>query len=258
MKKNKVINLFGNNKDIKNAAVKYSALLEKFMSPFAKEFVNFEYQEDIFEFAINAWNFGNMSSILDNDEFEEIISNAKDDAINYDLLRKMIAYKSLNFEEFSNFIIDFDIKTTNKKLSITVVTENEETYMTNMLLQSSETELTEDEFDENYINRSAISIKPLQPFIDWHNAIYTDATIDTTDLNDINIYLINSTSYADIEAHLKKKFDKYFMLELEGWHTNKTEWPQRRNYKMFKKWFEVTISTAVFDLEKSPVSKSEF
>jgi hypothetical protein len=115
-----------------------------------------------------------------------------------------------------------------------------------------------DDFDENYINRSAISLKPLQPFIDWHNAIYPTTSIEASDLNDINTYLINSNSYEDIEVHLKKKFDKYFMMELEGWHTNKKEWPQRRNYKMFKNWFEVNICTAVFDLEKTPVRKDDY
>ena len=58
------------------------------------------------------------------------------------------------------------------------------------------------------------------------------------------------------EAYLKKKFDKYFMMELDGWHTNKKEWPQRRTYKMFKEWFRIDISTAVYDLEKTPISKS--
>ncbi|MCG1036381.1 hypothetical protein [Polaribacter sargassicola] len=258
MKKNKIVNLFENDKNILNTEVKYAELLEKFILPFTKEFESFEYQEDIFELAINAWNFGNMSSILDEDDFEDIISNAKDEDIDYDLLLKMIAHKNLEFEEFSDFIIDFNIKKNKKTFSINVVTEDEDTYMTNMFFQSSETAPMEDEFEENYINRSAITIKPLQPFIDWHNTLYPTSKIDASEFKDINIYLINNTSHKDIETHLKKKFDNYFMRELEDWHTDKKAWPQRRNYKMFKNWFEVNISTAVFDLENTPVSKSDY
>ncbi|UAM99007.1 hypothetical protein K8354_04065 [Polaribacter litorisediminis] len=44
-------------------------------------------------------------------------------------------------------------------------------------------------------------------------------------------------------------------MELEEWYSIKKEWPKRRNYKMFKEWFHIDISTAVYDLEKKPVSK---
>ena len=47
------------------------------------------------------------------------------------------------------------------------------------------------------------------------------------------------------------------MMELNDWHDNKKEWPQKRNYKMFKLWFRVEISEMIYDLEKKPVSKSE-
>ena len=34
---------------------------------------------------------------------------------------------------------------------------------------------------------------------------------------------------------------KFFTMELNDWHTNKKEWPQKRNYKMFNLWFRVEI-----------------
>jgi hypothetical protein len=69
--KNKVISLFGNNKIVQNTGVKYSELLEQFMSPFVNEFRDTEYIEDIFEFAINAWNFGNMKALMPQEEFKK-------------------------------------------------------------------------------------------------------------------------------------------------------------------------------------------
>lgn len=265
MKKNKVVNLFGDKNIFQNSGIKYSTLLEKFLTPFAKYFDNdieFEYQEDIFDFAISAWNFGNMQSIIDSTEFEGIMSLAKDDDNNYSLLRKMIDYKTTNFKEFTNFIVGFEIEEKKGVPNLTVITQPEDMYLESLQKESFEAtfnqnELEEDEFEENYINRSAIIIKPLQPFIDWHNSIYPDSKIDESHLNEVNIYLINNSNFIDIESYLKKKFDIYFKMELEGWSTYKKDWPKKRTYKMFKQWFRVDISTAVYDLEKKPVSKSE-
>jgi len=46
-------------------------------------------------------------------------------------------------------------------------------------------------------------------------------------------------------------------MELQDWCTDKRSWPKKRSYKTFKQWFRVDISTAVYDLEKTPVSKEE-
>ncbi|MGJ8742913.1 hypothetical protein [Polaribacter sp.] len=256
MKKNKVVNLFGDNNNLQNTEVNYSTLLEKFVHHFDDEFKDYEYHEDVYGFAQNTWNLGNMRSILDTSEFKNIIKLAKEDGEDYRLLEKMTTYKVKHFKEFTEFIVDFHFFENNGAHKLNVTTQTEDDYLSEMLQMDFPYEEIND-FEENFINRSAISIKPLQPFVDWHNTIYPDSKIDIATFNDVNIYLINNSSFEDIEAHLKKKFDKYFMMELDAWHTNKKEWPQRRNYKMFKTWFQVNISTAVYDLEKTPVSKSE-
>ena len=256
MKKGKVLNLFEDKNASQNTEEKYAILLDKFILPFTDDFSGFKYQEEVFDIALDAWNFGNIKSLLGKNEFKEVISIAKENDINYPLIKKMIAHKVSKFKEFTNFIIDFDIEEINSLLKLTVVTQKEEIYMIDMLMGASEPESNKDEFEENFINRSAISLKPLQPFINWHDTIYPDSKFDESTFNEVNIYLVNNSNYEDIEAYLKKKFDKYFMMELDGWHTNKKEWPQRRTYKIFKEWFRIDISTAVYDVEKTPISKS--
>jgi hypothetical protein len=259
MKKNKVLNLFGDKKIVQNTGVKYSTLIEQFMQPFENSFndmTHFEYQEDIFDFVINAWNLGNMQSLIKTSEFDPIISTAKNKDINYPLLKKMIASKVSNFKEFTNFIIDFEFYEKKGIPTLKVFTQSENGYITNMLKEESNKESSPDDFEENYINRAAVSLKPLQPFIDWVNSLYPNNPIDEATLNQVNIYLIND-DILDIEAHLKKKFDRYFMIELGEWQANKKEWPQRRNHKMFKKWFRIDISKAIYDLEKKPISKMD-
>ena len=92
--KNKVINLFSQPKIVQNTGVKYSALLEQFIAPFANDFADVEYYDDIFEFAINAWNFGNMQLILPEGESDAAINAAinavKGQDINLDLLKRMM------------------------------------------------------------------------------------------------------------------------------------------------------------------------
>lgn len=250
--KNKTISLFGDHKVVQNKGVKYSELLEKFMDPFKNEFLGFEYLEDILEFTVSAWNFGNMKLLIPNKEFNKIIATAPNEDVNLALLKKMVASKVKNFKAYNNFIVDFELVETSGEPILRVVTESEESYLSNMM-HDEEGQITEDDFEENYINRNAIVLKPLKPFFDWHNNLYPDDEIDEASC-EANIYLVTDEN-DDVENWLKKKFDKFFMMELEDWHTNKKEWPQRRNYKMFKQWFHVEISTMIYDMEKEPVLK---
>lgn len=249
--KNKVINLFNKPQVVvPNQGVKYSGLLEQFLTPFMDDFADVEYYEDIFEFAINAWNFANIKLLLPEEESNEAINAVNKKDIDVVLLNKMIDYKILKFKEYSNFIVDFDFKETSGDPILSITTETQEQYLAKMI-GVLDGETNEDDFEENYINRSAIIIKPRQPFLDWCSKLYPD---DLDEMNVTNTYLI-SEDIEDIDSWLKKKYDKLFTAELESWHTNKKEWPQKRNYKMFKEWFQIDKSTMVYDLECSPVSK---
>jgi len=256
--KNKAISLFGNNKIVQNKGVKYSELLEQFIAPFVNEFRDTEYIEDIFEFAINAWNFGNMEIILPKGAFEKATDLIKEKEINIVLLRKMIDYKVSNFKEYENFIDDYELKEVKpgEDPVLSIITQEKEAYLANMM-DSSDNEATEDDFRENYINRSAVILKPQQPFIDWYfNLNPEDELSFEEDIKETNIYLVDD-KIDDVEKWLKKKFDKFFTMELDEWCADKKDWPQKRNYKMFKQWFQVDVSTMIYDLEKIPVLKSE-
>lgn len=255
--KDNVINLFG-NKIVPNTGVKYSELLEQFMSPFVNEFRDTEYIEDILEFAINAWNFGNIKVLLPKGEFEKATGLIKEKDINVALLRKMIDYKSTKFKEYDKFIVDYELKEAiaGEDPILSIVTQEKEAYLANMM-DSFENEVTEDDFEENYIDRSAIILKPQQPFVDWYFKLNPDDELYfEEDIKETNIYLVDD-GIDDIEKWLKKKFDKFFMLELDEWCANKKDWPQKRNYKMFKQWFQVQTSDLIYDLEKKPILKSE-
>lgn len=255
--KNNVINLF-DTKIVPNTGVKYSELLEQFISPFVDEFGETEYVEDILEFAINAWNFGNMESILPKDEFKKLIKSIEEEEINVLLLQKMIDYKIYNFKKYNNFIVNYELKEVKagEDPILSIVTQEKDTYLANMF-DSLDNEVSDADFEENYINRSAIVLKARQPFVDWYIKLNPQGGLDfEEEIKETNIYLIDD-KIDDIEKWLRKKFDKFFMMELSEWCTDKKKWPQKRNYKMFKLWFRVETSEFIYDLEKKPVLKSE-
>ena len=249
--KNKVINLFNKPQIVvPNTGVKYSQLLEKFLEPFVDDFKDVEFYEDIIEFGINAWNAANMKLLLPKEENDDLPDALKDSDINVALLNRMIDYKINHFKNHTNFIVDYDLEETIGDPILKITTQEQDAYLKSMFEQFDQ-EDTAGDYDENYINRSAIIVKPLQPFIDWCSKLYPE---DLDDIKETRTYLI-SENIEDIDSWLAKKFDKLFVFELTSWHTIKKEWPQKRNYKMFKEWFQIDISTMIYDFEINPIQK---
>lgn len=197
-----------------------------------------------------------MKVLMPKEEFKEVVSIASNQEMDVHLLKKMIDFKAKKFKEYTSFLVDFELKEVkdDEDPVLTVVTQEEDAYLANMFNAIEEDNLhDQEEFEENFINRSAIIVKPKQPFIDWHNSLYPDSKMDEID---VDIYLVDD-NINDLENFLKKKFDKLFTMLLHDWHTNKKEWPQKRSYKMFNLWFRVEISETIYDLERKPVLKSE-
>jgi hypothetical protein len=250
--KSKVINLFNKQQMVApNQGEKYSKLLEKFIEPFVEHFDNVEFYEELIEFAIHAWNTANLRLLLPKDDDTDAEFESTDNgAIDLDLLKKMIDYKIIHFKNYTNFIVDYNLIETIEEPILEVTSQDQESYLKSMFEQF-EQDVALDNFDESFINRSAIIIKPLQPFIDWLSNLYPE---DLNEFKESNTYLISEDN-ENIESWLEMKFDKIFAFELESWHTNQKKWPKKRNYKMFKEWFQVDFSTMIYDFERAPILK---
>lgn len=235
----------------KNEGVKYSELLDKFLEPFIHQINTLIPHEEIFEFGMFAWNNGNLRSIIPKHEFDKAFNSNEFKGPERDLLKKMIDYKESHFKQFTHFMVEYEIEERNEESILSVFTQDQKSYL-EMIVKQDEIENYENEFSTNYINRRAIILKPKQPFIDWYARFDPD---DLEELKETRTYLV-SDEIRDLDEWLKKKFDKFFTFELESFHDNKKEWPQRRNYKMFQEWFHIDISIMIFDFENKPVSKS--
>jgi hypothetical protein len=242
----KVIDLFGGKE------ANYSALLEDFLEFFDKDLMKVT-DSDLdmaFDISIRAWNIANSGVNIPDDKFKEFLSLLPQETIMDELLLKMVNYKRTNFGEYNEYFVSYDLddEEGEGKVTLSVETEDEASYVERM----NEEAFDLDELEEGFINRYAVILKPKKPFLDWVSSLDPDG--DNEGCNETNIYLVDDM-IDDFEVWQRKKFDKFFSEILFGWSMNKKDWPQRRSYKMFKEWFDIDVSTAIYDLEQSPIQK---
>ncbi len=101
------------------------------------------------------------------------------------------------------------------------------------------------------LNRSAVVVKPKQPFLDWlHNADPTsiDITLDEVGLEP-TIYLIpECDTNDDIREALEELHEEIFVDQLDGWFRDECTWPTNRSYEEFCRWFDVQHHSMLIDL----------
>lgn len=109
------------------------------------------------------------------------------------------------------------------------------------------------------INRAAVVVRPLEPYIDWAASQDEEAPIHAKDLaRQVSIYLVAQDPDGKKEtAPLEKYYEEIFETELGAWTTDKAYWPKTRTLEMFHEWFEVVGESIITDLETSPIRTEE-
>jgi hypothetical protein len=113
--------------------------------------------------------------------------------------------------------------------------------------------------DYPIINRTALIVKPLKPYWDWANNIEDGVPKEQKNFNasdmDATIYLISELEPDEITYHIEAMYNEIFEDELEAWWTDEKDWPKNRTFSMFKEWFEVSVSSMVYDTLKEEITK---
>ena len=110
------------------------------------------------------------------------------------------------------------------------------------------------------INRTAAIIEPKQPFVDWLNSLPDDDhdyTLEELSADNLTFLIPEADSRDEAMDYVRKKHDLVFEWELWGWVTAKEWWPGKRNWKVFKEWFEIEINSEIFDLVDGEVEKED-
>ena len=98
------------------------------------------------------------------------------------------------------------------------------------------------------LNRSAIVVRPAQPFDDWAAGL-DDSGMVPSDGYEPNAYLVPAIEdFEDRQTVLEHSYPVIFDSELHGWHLDKAAWPKNRTLDMFMRWFKVEIHEIVHDL----------
>ena len=100
------------------------------------------------------------------------------------------------------------------------------------------------------LNRTAIVLRPKQPFIDWINECDPDGRpVTLEEVSDDNtVYLISEDRDDNVERAMRGYWREIFEEELFGWYTDESLWPKRLTYTMFRKWFDVEVHSVVREL----------
>jgi len=107
------------------------------------------------------------------------------------------------------------------------------------------------------LNRAALTVRPLQPYIDWALGL-DDSGLAPQPEDEVTVYLVRDYGYDhEIEDILKLVFEEVFERELEAWHTDEADWPKDRSFATFKRWFKIEMHSMVEDLCAGPLIDDE-
>ena len=100
------------------------------------------------------------------------------------------------------------------------------------------------------INRSALLVRPREPFLRWAAGIDESAPRHAESLRDrTRVYLVPPDPSGRAEAApLKRYFAEVFEAELEAWCPERSLWPVSLDLATFREWFEVQTTSVVEDL----------
>jgi hypothetical protein len=111
------------------------------------------------------------------------------------------------------------------------------------------------------INRSAILVKPAQPFLDWlHQVDPTSARLKLDDLRlEPTIYLLpECESKEEAIECLGEVCTEIFEEQLDGWYRVPSAWPAERDLNAFLLlWFEWSLHSMIVDLGDDPIGHEE-
>jgi len=110
------------------------------------------------------------------------------------------------------------------------------------------------------INRSAMVVKPAQPFLAWLHRV--DPTSGHLTLEDVRreptIYLLpKCDSKEEALEHLREVSNSIFEEQLNGWYRVPEAWPSDRDLNAFRRWFDCSFHSMIIDVCDEPIEHEE-
>ncbi|ABE60341.1 MULTISPECIES: hypothetical protein [Chromohalobacter] len=113
------------------------------------------------------------------------------------------------------------------------------------------------------LNRSALSVKPTQAFVDWINSLEPTVGEDDLTLDDVErestVYLIPEMDTPEaLAAYVRERHLDLLETELRGWEEDSRQWPEPLDWALFEQFLIVEHSYLALDLDDEvPMEISE-
>lgn len=107
----------------------------------------------------------------------------------------------------------------------------------------------------NVVNRSALSVRPTQAFVDWINQLEATEGEDDLLLEDVErestVYLISEMDSEEaIHAYLRQRYLDILENELRAWEEDVRLWPETLDWALFEDFLQIEFSYLALDLEE--------
>ncbi|WP_027350010.1 hypothetical protein [Halotalea alkalilenta] len=108
------------------------------------------------------------------------------------------------------------------------------------------------------VNRSALSVKPTQAFVDWINLLEATEGEDDLNLADVErestVYLIGEMDTEEaLQAYVRERYLDILESELRAWEEDSRLWPETLDWALFERFLRVEHSYLALDLEDDEV-----
>lgn len=241
----------------------YSKMMYELIQPYVSKTPRHDELEDLLSKGMIAWNMANLKSaglpVFDK-VFLELLKNSGIDKKGKALIDKMIKTKEKQFDNFRNFVEDFEISANESGVAIIKIisTRPEDLSADENMdddLDDLDFDMDVDQYEEGIVNREAIIVRPKESFYKWLEE--KDLDFIPRKLSDGPIvYLIEENDDDKKTTRwLKKNFDKIFTNELYTFEVSPDDIAEKRTYKMFTDLFEIERHEIIVDLEEEPVVK---
>lgn len=109
------------------------------------------------------------------------------------------------------------------------------------------------------VNRSAVILKPRQPFVDWANSLPGETKVTLEELRaDPTVTLLPESERPGAQMqYVQRHCSELFSYQLWSWHTDEAGWPAKRDWRVFQTWFDIETCEEVFDLVEKGLTREE-
>jgi len=112
------------------------------------------------------------------------------------------------------------------------------------------------------VNRTAISLIGLPPFVEWTHTYDADVNRGALTVARVQPYgtvvlLPEFEHEEDILEWVEENASWLFELQLESWTDDDSRWPVERDLKTFREWFRVEIHSVVVDAGEDDIEGEE-